>query len=63
MRYIHDADQFHRHLDRVLESEPDSVAVPGLRLRYGLRLGDDLAELRERAKAEWTQTVILTVPG
>lgn len=50
--YNHDADQFHRHLDRVLEFEPDSIAVPGLRLRYGLRLGDDLAELREQAKAE-----------
>ena len=50
--FIHDADQFHRYLDRVLEIEPDSVAVPGLRLRYGLRLGEDLAELRLRAKRE-----------
>jgi len=52
--HIHDAAQFHRHLDRVLEIEPDSNAVPGLRLRYGLRLGDDLAELRAGAiAAEW----------
>jgi TolB-like protein/Flp pilus assembly protein TadD len=50
--FIHNAAQFHRHLDRVLEIEPDSVAVPGLRLRYGLRLGEDLAELRLRAIAE-----------
>ena len=50
--FIHDADQFHRYLDRVLEIEPDSVAVPGLRFRYGLRLGEDLAELRLRAKRE-----------
>jgi TolB-like protein len=49
---VRDADQFHRHLDRVLEIEPDSIAVPGLRLKYGLRLGDDLAELRLRAKNE-----------
>jgi TolB-like protein/Flp pilus assembly protein TadD len=49
--YIHDAAQFHRHLDRVLEIEPDSNAVPGLRLRFGLRLGDDLAGLRLRAVA------------
>lgn len=48
--FIRDADQFHRHLDRVLEIQPDSVAVPALRLRYGLRLGEDLAELRRRAK-------------
>ena len=48
--FIYDADQFHRHLDRVLEIEPDSVAVPALRLRYGLRLGEDLAELRLRAQ-------------
>ena len=47
--YIHNAAQFHRHLDRVLEIEPDSKAVPGLRLRFGLRLGDDLAGLRLRA--------------
>jgi len=52
--HIHDAAQFHRHLDRVLEIEPDSIAVPGLRLRYGLRLGDDLAELRAGAiAAKW----------
>ncbi len=50
--FIHDAAQFHRHLDRVLEIEPDSIAVPGFRLRFGLWLGDDLAELRLRAKAE-----------
>jgi tetratricopeptide (TPR) repeat protein len=50
--HIHDAAQFHRHLDRVLEIEPDSIAVPGFRLRYGLRLGEDLAGLRLRAKAE-----------
>jgi len=49
---IHDATQFHRLLDRVLEIEPDSVAVPGLRLRYGLRLGEDLAVLRQQAKTE-----------
>lgn len=49
---IHDTAQFHRHLDRVLEIEPDSIAVPGFRLRFGLRLGDDLAGLRLRAKAE-----------
>ncbi len=48
--HIHDPVQFHRHLDRILEIEPDSVAVPGLRLRYGLRLGEDLAELRRRAQ-------------
>jgi TolB-like protein/Flp pilus assembly protein TadD len=52
--HIHDGAQFHRYLDRVLEIEPDSNAVPGLRLRYGLRLGDDLAELRAGAiAAEW----------
>jgi TolB-like protein/Flp pilus assembly protein TadD len=50
--HIHDAALFHRHLDRILEIEPDSVAVPGLRLHYGLRLGDDLASLRQGAKAE-----------
>jgi tetratricopeptide (TPR) repeat protein len=50
--FIHDADQFHRHLDRVLEIEPDSIAVPGFRLRFGLRLGEDLAALRLRAKNE-----------
>ena len=50
--FIHNTAQFHWHLDRVLEIEPDSVAVPGLRLRYGLRLGEDLAELRLRAIAE-----------
>ena len=50
--HIHDAAQFHRYLDRVLEIEPDSIAVPGLRLHFGLRLGDDLAELRLRAKNE-----------
>jgi len=52
--YIHDAAQFHRHLDRALEIEPDSKAVPGLRLRFGLRLGEDLAGLRLRAvAADW----------
>ena len=50
--FIHDAAQFHRHLDRVLEIEPDSIAVPGYRLRHGLRLGEDLAGLRLRAKVE-----------
>ncbi|MCH8337176.1 MAG: hypothetical protein IIC61_14970, partial [Proteobacteria bacterium] len=50
--HIHDAAQFHRYLDRVLEIEPDSIAVPGLRLRYGLKLGEDLAGLRLRAIAE-----------
>lgn len=50
--HIHDTDQLHRYLDRVLEIEPDSVAVPGLRLRYGLRLGEEPAELRLRAKKE-----------
>ena len=47
-----DADQFHRHIDRVLEIEPDSIAVPGFRLRYGLWLGEDLAELRSAAVVE-----------
>ena len=52
--YIYNAAQFHRHLGRVLEIEPDSNAVPGLRLRFGLRLGDDLAGLRLRAvAADW----------
>jgi len=46
--YIHDVAQFHRHLDRILEIEPDSIAVPGYRLRFGLRLGDDLAGLRAK---------------
>lgn len=50
--FIHDAAQFHRHLDRVLEIEPDSIAVPGFRLRFGLRLGEDLAGLRLQAKNE-----------
>jgi len=50
--YIHDAAQFHRHLDRVLEIEPDSIAVPGFRLRGGVMLGEDLAGLRLRAKVE-----------
>ena len=49
---IRDAAQFHRHLDRVLEIEPDSIAVPGFRLQFGLMLGEDLAGLRLRAKAE-----------
>jgi TolB-like protein len=49
---IRDLAQFHRHLDRVLEIEPDSIAVPGLRLQFGLMLGEDLAGLRLRAKAE-----------
>ncbi|RLA34304.1 MAG: hypothetical protein DRR11_03280 [Gammaproteobacteria bacterium] len=59
--YIHDAAQFHRHLDRVLEIEPDSIAVPGLRLHHGLRLGVDLAELRLQAKAE-NSSVFLNGP-
>jgi TolB-like protein len=46
---IGDAVQFHRHLDRVLEIEPDSRIVPVLRLQYGLMLGEDLAELRAGA--------------
>jgi TolB-like protein/Flp pilus assembly protein TadD len=50
--HIYDTAEFHRHLERVLEIEPDSIAVPGLRLRYGLRLGEDLAELRAGAKEE-----------
>lgn len=50
--YIRDAAQFHRHLDQVLEIEPDSIAVPGFRLEFGLKLGEDLAGLRLRAKAE-----------
>lgn len=56
--HIHDAAQFHRHLDRVLEIEPDSDAVPRLRLRYGLMLGDDLAGLRLRAIVEDTSNEI-----
>ena len=43
---MRDAAQFHRHLDRILEIAPDSIAVPGLRLKHGLMLGEDLAELR-----------------
>ena len=54
---IHDADQFRRYLDRVLEIEPDSIAVPGLRLRYGLRLGEDPVELRLRATKENTNRI------
>jgi TolB-like protein len=50
--HMRDAVRFHRYLDRVLEIEPDSIAVPGLRLHFGLRLGDDLAELRLQAKNE-----------
>jgi TolB-like protein/Flp pilus assembly protein TadD len=50
--HVHDVALFHQHLDRILEIEPDSVAVPGLRLHFGLRLGDDLALLRQGAKAE-----------
>jgi tetratricopeptide (TPR) repeat protein len=50
--HLRDAAQFHRHLDRILEIEPDSIAVPGARLRFGLRLGDDLAGLRLRAENE-----------
>ena len=50
--YIRDTAQFHRHLDRVLEIEPDSIAVPAFRLQFGLRLGDDLAELRAGAVIE-----------
>jgi TolB-like protein len=50
--HIHDAAQFHRYLDRVLEIEPDSIAVPGLRLHFGLRLGEDLVALRLGAKVE-----------
>jgi TolB-like protein len=59
--HVHDAARFHEYLDRVLEIEPDSVAVPGLRLHFGLRLGDDLAGLRQRAKAE-DSTVYLNGP-
>jgi len=59
--HLRDAAQFHRYLDRVLEIEPDSVAVPGLRLRYGLRLGEDLAGLRLQAKTE-NSTVYLDGP-
>ena len=47
-----DAEPFHRHLDRVLEIEPDSRAVPGFRLHYGLRLGEDIEELRAGASEE-----------
>ena len=54
--HIRDAAQFHRHVDRILEIEPDSIAVPGSRLRFGLRLGEDLAELRLRAKNENADT-------
>jgi TolB-like protein len=43
---VHDAAEFHWLLDRILEIEPDSFAVPGGRLRFGLWLGDDLAGLR-----------------
>jgi len=50
--YIHDAAQFHRHLDRVLEIEPDSIAVTAYRLRFGLMLGDALAALRLLATDE-----------
>jgi len=50
--HMRDAAPFHRHLDRVLELEPDSIAVPALRLHFGLMLGNDLVELRRRAKAE-----------
>ena len=46
---IRDAAMFHRYLDRVLEIEPDSRAVPGLRLQFGLRLGEDLEMLRAEA--------------
>jgi tetratricopeptide (TPR) repeat protein len=49
--YIRNATQFHRHLDRVLEIEPDSIG-PWYRLRFGLWLGDDLAGLRLWAKNE-----------
>ena len=56
--HVHDAARFHRYLDRVLEIEPDSVAVPGLRLRYGLKLGEDLARLRAGAKNEDSETEI-----
>lgn len=52
--YAHARDgvQFHRYLDRVLEIEPDNIAAPGLRLHFGLMLGDDLAMLRQRARSE-----------
>jgi len=56
---IRDAAQFHRHLDRVLEIEPDSIAVRRLRLKGGFWLGEDLAGLRavvedSKFSANWT---------
>ena len=53
-----DGTQFHRHLDRILEIEPDNIAVPQLRLRFGLRLGEDLADLRSAAVVRESSTVI-----
>jgi len=52
--YAHARDgvRFHQYLDRVLELEPDSIAAPGLRLHFGLMLGDDLAGLRQRARSD-----------
>jgi tetratricopeptide (TPR) repeat protein len=47
----HDAAQFHRYIDRVLEIEPDSVAAPRRQLFFGLWLGEDLAGLRAIAEA------------
>jgi TolB-like protein/Flp pilus assembly protein TadD len=59
--HIYDAAQFHRHLDRVLEIEPDSIAVPAFTLHFGLRLGEDLSLLRQQAKNE-DATVIIGLP-
>jgi tetratricopeptide (TPR) repeat protein len=49
-----DVSGFHQYIDRVLEIEPDSLAVAGLRLHYGLRLGEDLATLRAGLREENT---------
>ncbi len=48
---VRNAAQVHYYLDRALEIEPDSVAAQILKLRYGIWLGDDLAELRAVAES------------
>jgi tetratricopeptide (TPR) repeat protein len=46
---VRNAAQVHYHLDRALEIEPDRTAIYGYKLRFGLWVGDDLAELRVAA--------------
>jgi TolB-like protein/Tfp pilus assembly protein PilF len=48
---VRNAAQVHYYLDRALEIAPDSAATYRAKLRLGLWLGDDLAELRAVAES------------